>query len=249
MTTIACFSLKGAPGVTTLAMGLTTTWPSERQSLLVEFDESGGDLAARFGVSLDKSTVGFAAAGRHVSANVEEHISELPGGMQCLLALPSAEQTRSATSVLASTWLPRAVREEVDLILDCGRIDAQSPALAALSTASASLLCMRPVLSDVTHVLAATTLLRSKAKNLSLVLIGEGVYSDGEVATALDLPVFARLPHDITGATILSGGRGSARALGRSSLVQACKTLGNEIRALDESLSDSDPIEEVEAAS
>lgn len=246
MTTIACFSLKGAPGVTTLAMGLAATWPTDRQALLVELDSSGGDLGARFGVSLDKSIVGFAAAGRHVSANVDEHVTVLPGGLNTLLASPSADQTRSAASVLISTWLPRASRGDLDLILDCGRIDSHSPALAALPHTSIALLCVHPALSDVTHALAAATLLRSKAQNLALVLIGNGVYTDSEVATALDLSVVARLPHDVSGASILGGGRGSARALGRSPLVQACKSLGDTLRALESS---GEVVEEIEAVS
>lgn len=244
MTTVACLSVKGAPGVTTLAVGMAATWPAERKSLLVELDSFGGDLGARFGVSLDKSTVGFAAAGRHVSANVEDHITVLPGGLAALLALPSADQSRSAVSVLTSTWIPKAVRGDTDLILDCGRVDSSSPVLEALSHASSVLLCMRPTLSDVTHVLAASALLRSKANNLVLVLIGNGVYTDGEVATALDLPVLARLPHDVSGASILSGGRGSARTLGRSPLVQACKSLSDALGSLG-SADESEQDEEV----
>ena len=50
MTVWAVGSLRGAPGATTLAMGLAAAWPATtgRRCVVVEADPNGGVLAARF---------------------------------------------------------------------------------------------------------------------------------------------------------------------------------------------------------
>ena len=51
MTIVSICSIKGAPGVTTLACLIGATWPVHRCVLVAEADVSGGDLAARFSLS------------------------------------------------------------------------------------------------------------------------------------------------------------------------------------------------------
>jgi MinD-like ATPase involved in chromosome partitioning or flagellar assembly len=45
---LAVCSLKGSPGVTTLATALGARWPAGETPILVEADPAGGDLMARF---------------------------------------------------------------------------------------------------------------------------------------------------------------------------------------------------------
>ena len=51
VTIISVCSAKGSPGVTTLACALGAVWPAERRVMVAECDPSGGDIAARFGLS------------------------------------------------------------------------------------------------------------------------------------------------------------------------------------------------------
>ena len=57
-------SIKGTPGVTTLACLVGATWPSCRPVAVVESDPFGGDLAARFGLSARHGWCTFSAASR-----------------------------------------------------------------------------------------------------------------------------------------------------------------------------------------
>ena len=51
MRVVTFVSVKGAPGVTTLACLVAATWPDHRRVAVVEADPFGGDLAARFRLS------------------------------------------------------------------------------------------------------------------------------------------------------------------------------------------------------
>lgn len=230
MTVIACLSVKGAPGVTTLATGLAATWPDHRQVLLAEMDIFGGDISARFGVSHDKSIVSLAAAGRHGHVDAMPHTVELPGGLTALLGVPSAEQSRNAVAVLARTWLSQAASDQnSDVIVDCGRVDSISPNVDLLSSATHVFVCLRSLLSDVAHVSASLPQLRDRSNNISAIVIGNGLYDDSEIETALGVPVIARLPYDPVGAQLLGGERGSARAMGRSPLIRTCQELAADL--------------------
>lgn len=221
MTAVALCSLKGSPGVTTLAAAIASTWLPERRVVLAELDPSGGDLAARFTTSTEKGVVSMAAAGRHGAADIEEHLTTLPGGLSVLLGSPSADQIRNAVSVLKSGPLAAALESfDGDFILDCGRIDSVSPAVDVLQIASFVVLVMRATLADVTHVAAGRQTIRT-AGQVGVVVVDSGPYSDAEIADALDLPVLARIPFDRMGAAVLGGERGSERALRKSPLLRA----------------------------
>ena len=56
---VAMVSVKGAPGVTTLAVGLATRWP-RGEAVVVEADPAGGDLSARFGLAHDPGLAAMA---------------------------------------------------------------------------------------------------------------------------------------------------------------------------------------------
>src|SRR2546423_13436373 len=55
-------SVKDAPGVTTVAVGMVAGWPRPDHVVLLEADPDGGDLAARFGHHPDPGLMRFAAA-------------------------------------------------------------------------------------------------------------------------------------------------------------------------------------------
>ena len=61
---IAVGSVKGSPGATTFGLALAAQWPDSGPRILAELDPSGGDLAARFALSLSPGLVSLAAAVR-----------------------------------------------------------------------------------------------------------------------------------------------------------------------------------------
>jgi len=156
MTTIAICSAKGAPGVTTLACALGAVWPSERQVVVVECDPSGGDVAARFGLSAKRGMSSLMLDARHAvigSVQLLDHVQCLPGGLEVLTGPTGAGAARTVDAALADC-LKHLVSPQAwsdgdprDLLLDCGRIQPGAQGqVAALGIADHVLLVVRPTL-------------------------------------------------------------------------------------------------------
>ena len=98
MTLVAFASVKGAPGVTTLACLVGATWPSHRRVMVAECDPSGSDLAARFGLSSKRGWSTWATAVRRSGTPVaiEPHLQQLPGGLDVLVGSGGSDGSDSA---------------------------------------------------------------------------------------------------------------------------------------------------------
>ncbi len=160
MTVIALCSAKGAPGVTTLACALAAVWPSDRFITLAECDPSGGDLAARFGISAKRGMASLAIECRGLPGptthNYRKHLQILPGGLEVLAGPSGASAARTVDAeipkVLDLLTGDVSVQESVteDLILDCGRIQPGAVGqVAALATADLVLVVTRPTAEAV----------------------------------------------------------------------------------------------------
>jgi hypothetical protein len=216
---IAVGSVKGSPGATTFALALTAQWPGSKPRILAELDPSGGDLAARFALSLFPGLVSLAAETRAATA-VESgidlllgHTQELPGGLPVLVAPPGTEQARAALAALTSSGpdgskrgrvFPGADDPNAVVVIDVGRLDPESPSLALLAEADQVLLLARASADDLAHVATRVDAIRRWSDRIGLLLVGGG-YSDAEVAREVELPVLARVPTDPAGAATLSG--------------------------------------------
>jgi len=88
MTLLSIFSIKGAPGVTTLACLLGAAWPEPGAVAVVEADPAGGDLAARFGLSVHRGWSSLISSTRRSeeAPSLDPHLQELPGGLPVLVA-------------------------------------------------------------------------------------------------------------------------------------------------------------------
>ena len=95
-------SVKGSPGVTTVALALASWWP--RPVVVLEADPAGGDLAVRLGLPEDPGLVGLAAAlRRHSQADLLEHYAqESPLGIPVVPAPAGARQSAASVSLLAA---------------------------------------------------------------------------------------------------------------------------------------------------
>ena len=233
MAFIAFASAKGSPGVTTAVAALAATWPADRDLLVVEADPSGGDLVVRFDLATEPGLVTLAAAGRRElgSATLLDHTQDMPllsadvGGQRRLLAAPvAADQSVAALSSLRGSLARTLDRVDVDVLVDCGRIDPTSPALDLATDADLLVMVARPVVAEVHHL--ASRLGSIKHQALSVLMVGEQPYSVSEVATAVDASPLGTLAADARAATVLSEGHpNTGRVLRRSRLLRDARAL------------------------
>lgn len=194
---VAVASVKGAPGVTRLAMTLTALWPHGASPTLVEADPAGGTLAGRFGLAPSPSLTTLAAAVYPAVQDVRigDHTQQLPGGLPVVVAPTDPAGVRAAVADLAAPdgLLERAADDlDTVLVVDCGRLVAGqlSPAVVV---ADEVLLVVRPVPEIVGPLDAAVKSLQSMGSRVRLVLRGAG-YDTAEMSRALAVEVAGRLP-------------------------------------------------------
>lgn len=167
MALVTLASAKGSPGVTTAATLAAALWP--RESLIVEADPSGADVALRMpgieGTPLD-SQLGLAslvAAGRKslYPELVNQHAQYIVGGQRVIAGLASPEQAKGIAlwPELGSLF---AQLPGVDVIADLGRLGVESPQEALLDASAATLLLVDTVPSNVIHLRERLGRLRSR---------------------------------------------------------------------------------------
>lgn len=159
MTMISLASVKGSPGVTTTALLFGALWP--RQSLMVEADPSGGDVALRMpdesGQPLDpaRGLLSLVAAGRRsiYPHLVRQHAQTIVGGLDVVAGVGAPEQAAGITQwdelgrMLAR--LPGA-----DVVADLGRIGPETAQNPLIGASSALCLMTTTVPSQIVHLRA-----------------------------------------------------------------------------------------------
>ncbi|WP_245976453.1 carbon monoxide dehydrogenase maturation protein [Amycolatopsis palatopharyngis] len=236
---IAVCSVKGSPGVTTLAVALAAQWPQAESTrrLIAEVDPSGGDLAMRFGLSATPGLVSLAAAARrtHGPGVVWEHTQALPGRARVLAAPPGGGHARAALSTLTATpngpSLLHAVAGEAGVVVlaDCGRVDPGSPAEAIARRADALVLVTGTQGDDLAHTAARLGELAGWTPRPGLLLTGEG-YPTVDVERELGVSAIGRLPHDPAAAALISGHRRApARRRGSGGLARQTAALARAL--------------------
>jgi hypothetical protein len=231
-------------GVTTLALALAATWPTERRVLVVEADPAGGTLAGAGGWPPEPGLVSLAAATRRVDdlSVVFEHCHALPGGAHVLAAPASGEQARHALSMLEGVFAGLG-ELDADILLDCGRLEptttdgapanAASASLERFTGADRALLAVRPRLPDL-HALGSWLGTSSAAPiiasgRLGLVLVGDGPYPNSEIIDALGVEVLGHVPFDPEAVAALATIPASDRALRQAPLVRCARTLAEQL--------------------
>ena len=236
-------SVSGAPGVSTVALGLAARWPGE-PALLVEADCTGGVLAARFGLAQTPGLSTLAAANRHggLVDGLAEHAQWLPLGVEAVVAPGSADATTSAVAVLAGhADALRALSTPV--VVDVGRLGEAGPALRLLGAADVVLLVAERAREYLDHLDHRLDALKAAACNarLGLVLAGPGPFPGHEVAESLGVPVWGQLPRDRWGAGVL-GGRLAGPGWRRTRLSRAIHDLALRLQQdLHTTTADPDP--------
>lgn len=246
MTTVSMFSIKGAPGVTTLACLLGAAWPVPGPVLVVEADPSGGDLAARFGLSVHSGWNSLVSATRRSgeSTSVHPHLQELPGGLPVLVGARGDERRG------AGSHEGRLIRElpEGDsgqpgasgglTIVDLGRLSAGDEVSESwLACSDVALLVVRGDASGAVRLRdRAGRLADAVGCGIGVVAVGTGYTSleIAEFAERADVDAVADIPLDSAAADVASGASGAGRRLDRSllwvSTVRMATTLAGRVR-------------------
>ncbi len=237
MTVVALASVKASPGVTTSLLALAATWPGQRPLLLVDADPDGGSLAARTGLPTEPGLTSLAAAARRTlrAGELERHTQPLPGGFPALVGPADGEHAARALQLVGGP-LATALRSDPgrDVLVDCGRLRAGSPAAPLAAAADVLLLMARPRLDELQHLRPALPRLTAAGARPALLLAGDGPYPPAEVAAVLDVPVLATLPHDPAPADQLAGQRRRAGRLERTALLRAARAVAEQLTAADE---------------
>ncbi len=232
MVIIAFASIKGSPGVTTCAVALARAW--QGPVVLVDCDPAGGDIAPYLGVAMEPGLVGLAAAVRR-SPDVRhlwEHCQVLEGGLPVVPAPVGAEAATASIRTLVASGVIADLAEAPDVVavMDCGRLDPDSPALPVIGAATRTVLVVRPRPAGLAHLSARAVGLREILGEAGLVLVGPADFAESEISDTFGLPVWARVPLDSAGAEWVLAPRGTRRAA-RLLLSRAVRRLADQLRA------------------
>jgi hypothetical protein len=222
---------KGAPGATTISLGIASTWRRRGAVVLVEADPDGGCVAARLGLSQEPGLGTLAAAGRHELSEhlLAQHLQGAPGGLAVVVAPSSPAHARSALRALEGT-LGRALAglRSAQVVVDLGRLDAESPALALAGWADRVLFVAEPTLEGADALAVRLAELGDLRRRASLVSVGEGPYISEEIAGVLAIEPAGRLPRDPRSAELLWRSPEQA-ARSRRPLLRALAQMGDHL--------------------
>jgi hypothetical protein len=249
MTVLCICAGKGSPGVTTLACAIGAVWPERRRIILAECDPSGGDLAAKFGLSAKRGMASMMLDVRRAnsggSVDSAAHLQTLPGGLEVLAGPTGAGASITVDGALEDclSYLASDANSETDFVLDCGRILPRAMGqVAAIRAARQVIVVARPTVEGLASTRwIAERLTRSDSSestdtnesnplhgdgsSAGLVLVGEGPVAPSQAASAFGIQVLATIPWDPRGSSALRGEPLSNRRLGRSPLINTVRHL------------------------
>lgn len=232
MTATAIGSVKGAPGVTTTLLAMASVWPASRPLLVVECDPDGGVLAARRELAFEPGLVTLAAGVLRGATTVVDHTQRLSDTARVITAPAAAEQVHLSLDAAEHGLWSTLVDGGSDLLIDCGRLAASSPAMHLAARADHVLLLARPTVEDVALLRDRLPSLRRAGVHARVLLLDDGVYRTDEVAEAIGVTVLARLPIDNRTADALNGV--TTRSLvGRSRLLRAVRQVVDVVVGTD----------------
>lgn len=227
MTVITVASGRSAAGGTSVAVGLAMAWSRWKLNpLLVEADPAGGVLGLRFGLNSRPSLLSLTTESRR-SFSVEhlEHHSQMVGGAPTLIGVTDPLVASRTVGRAADIIAPELRRLPRPVVIDMGRIDANSSALPFVDGADRVLLVSRATTAEVQAMLFQLRLLRDRGAEPELVIIGPGPNEPGEIADFAGAPLAGVLPLDPKVASIFVGGRYRRHQLKRAVLWRSVSSL------------------------
>ncbi len=217
------FSLKGSPGVTTLACMLAASWPGPGIATVVEADPAGGDLAARFGLSAKVGWPSLSAATRRSDgiAGITPHLQKLPGGVPVLVGALGSDRRAAGSQEAGILPMGDTGEGAQDVaIMDLGRFSIGDDLSGSwLRAGDISVVVTGGEASAALHLRQrASELLDLCGGQLALLVVGSGPYGCRAMSEFTGIESLGDLPCDSAAAAVASGASGSARRLERSLL-------------------------------
>jgi hypothetical protein len=220
--------------------------------VLADCDPGGGDVALRqrdrYGEPLEpeRGLLSLAAAARRgiEPSEVYDHVQTVAGGLDVLAGVSRPEQLTGVGPVWPA--VAGALRDlpEADVLADCGRVTAGSPALPLLSAADAAVLVVQPGLESYAHlrerirwlveplrigepggvpvgiVLVAPASEKGDVRDLDRLLEYDGLHAR----------VIGRLANDPKAADVIAGRR--KRRIDRSLLIRSARQVAQAVAEL-----------------
>lgn len=210
MSIIAVGSAKASPGATSLSvgLGLSWEWTTGRRAVLVEADGDGGVLAARFGLAAVPSLVELSGTARHelTMARLQASCQLLAGQLPTLVAPGCGETTTLVLTSLAKRLTDGFGRfDDIDAVVDVGRIRPHSPAAELIEHCDLLVLVTRPCFDQLVPLVHQARRTISHDIPTTLVCVGDRPYSPTEMAKACQLDLLGVMAYE----------RRIAQALGR----------------------------------
>lgn len=222
MRIVAIVSLRGAPGVSTTAMMLASTFAD---GVVVEADLDGGVLATRYGLGREPGLTTF-AADPHAGGGWRVHAQDA-GGVPVLVGPDAPAAAVSLWHTAGERLTQTLVAANGTAVVDGGRLRRPGPLVAA---ADLCVVVVRPVAEQLVALTHALPALRAAVRGpVGVVLAGAGPYRPDDIDGALDLDVVGVLPDDPGTADALQRGSASGARIGRSRLGRAVAGLADDI--------------------
>lgn len=242
-------SAAGAPGVTTLAVGLALTWP--RAVILADCDPTAGQavlagyLRGQCHTSKGLIRVAEAHRDRRPLAEVvmDQTIELATDAAHRRLLLPGFSKPGSAR-LFANVWadLTEAFAgfdaAGIDVVVDAGRMGADGLPFPLLERAGVVAMVTRTQLRAIaaSRVHGATLIEQCRQTaadpTAGMILVGEGQpYSGREISSLMGLPVLGTVADDPGHAVCLSDGSRRPRKFHSSPLVRSLRHLSSQLGA------------------
>ncbi|WP_335989889.1 hypothetical protein [Glycomyces sp. MUSA5-2] len=203
---IAVAELAAAQGATTTALGLAACWPeAEVVPVVVECDPAGGDLAARWDLSVRP---GLAEAGGAAAAAEQPGPAALDAGTQAIAvagrtvevvcASLGGAEVAPALAVLAAPGSKALAAPDGWVVADAGRLDPHAPTWALLAAADCTVLVARADLEGLAHLRARLDALAGSLAgpiaNRAIIALAPGTYTVDKAtdllrAAGVEIPV------------------------------------------------------------
>lgn len=249
MAVLLLTSASGAPGVTTLGVGLALCWP--RSVLLADCDP-GAHQAVLAGY-----LTGTSAEGKGLLRVAEAHRDRRPltevvidqsvpltdDDTTSRLFLPGFARPSSA-GLFAGVWAEltesfAALDDHgFDVVVDAGRLSHSGLPTPLVERADLTALVLRSDLRSIVSARVQLLALRehprlqASARHLGLILVGGGQpYSAREIGKSLGVPVIAEIADDADTAKHLSDGAPRARKFDSSKLARSLHTTAAQLSA------------------
>lgn len=249
MPVVALVEAAGTSVATTTAIALAAAAPAGCETLVVECDPSGGDLAGWAGLADTPGWTTATSSGDRSWEALCSHLQQLPSGLSVLLAPSRARVARTVVRESATRFGTLLSSMDVIAFVDCGRVEEGAPSPWA-SSAQLTLVLVRQgsAPATVTRVDRAGELIervRGTSGRTGVVVVGSHPYDPGQVADAVGAELFGTLADDAIGAGQIAGAWTIGRGAGRSALLRSARPVAEAVlRSLAAPVNPAEPVAE-----